>query len=117
MTTIEAPVKAKRLLTRIERKTLRDIRWHLDAARASASPEVRSAMPDSLRGRAVINTRSFVERLFVETRMPKARIRKAMQPLLDSLTEQGVLIPMDSRDWMFYADEDAFDSAYPDGSR
>ncbi|BDZ52854.1 hypothetical protein GCM10025867_50950 (plasmid) [Frondihabitans sucicola] len=117
MTTADPALKTRRLLTRIERKTLRDIQYFIDASNASASPEI-SGEPYSARPRGVLNARDLVERLHIETRTSKANIRKGTQPLLARLAEVGALIPFsEARPHLFYIDADAFHAQYPDGFR
>lgn len=117
MTTTTEALRVKRLLTRVEQKTLRDIQYYIDASNASASPEVRNE-PDSMRRRGVLDARDLVERLHIETRMSKAKLRKGTQPLLNRLAEVGALVPFGSRrPHLFHIDADLFRAQYPDGFR
>lgn len=115
MTGATAERGTTRVLTKVERKLIKELRWLVDYSGTDDGWNGAGGLPpEGQRGRrATVAERAVVERVATQTRQPAAAVQRALTPLFERLVQEGVLLPFAPGKPRHYIDHDTLNTLYP----
>jgi len=108
--------KATRVLTRVERKFIKELRWLLDERLSDSGWSALTSFSDEVRqnDRPHFRLRVLAARIAGQLRQPEARVSKSLAPFIEDLVGRGILIRWNSRNTdAFAVDGELLDQHFP----